>query len=276
MEIPVDGGNPASVWEAGASLKNRSLKHASGVATQDAVVVVPTYNERENISGLLETLFGLYPEIHILVVDDHSPDGTAGAVRELQGRHGNLMLLERMRTPGFAASYRDGFRQVLTGSQCQAVITMDADFSHDPSEIRHLLDELAGHDVVIGSRYVAGGSVRRWNPRRRLLSLAANLYVDAVLRLPVRDATSGFLCMRREALERALAESAVSEGYAFLVELKYLLGRSGSRMREHPIVFDERREGQSKMSAGKIWEALWMPWRIRLRPVPKRGRGYAK
>jgi dolichol-phosphate mannosyltransferase len=240
----------------------------TGVATENAVVVVPTFNERDNIAKLVETLLRLYPEIHILVVDDHSPDGTADAVRAVQGRHGNVKLLERMQNPGFAASYRDGLRQVLAEPWCQAVITMDADFSHDPSEIRHLLDKLPGHDVVLGSRYTAGGGVQCWNLWRRLLSRAANLYVYGVLGLPVRDATSGFLCMRRAALERVPVQHTVSEGYAFLVELKYQLGRSGSRMAEHPITFSERREGQSKMSVGKIWEAAWMPWRIRLRSRP--------
>jgi dolichol-phosphate mannosyltransferase len=235
------------------------------ISAQNAVVVIPTFNERDNIPQLIERLFGLYPEIRILVVDDHSPDGTSEVVRALQPRHPNLMLLDRVHNPGFAASYRDGFRRVLAEPWCKAVITMDADLSHDPSGIRHLLDKLAGNEVVVGSRYAAGGSVRNWNLRRRMLSRAANIYVRTVLGIPVRDATSGFLCMRREALERVPVQSTDSEGYAFLVELKYLLNRSGSRVAEHPISFDERRQGQSKMSAGKVWESIWLPWRIRLR-----------
>jgi dolichol-phosphate mannosyltransferase len=231
----------------------------------NAVVVVPTFNERNSIPKIVETLFRLYPEIHLLVVDDRSPDGTAEVVRQLQARYRNLMLLERMKNPGFAASYRDGFQQVLRESWCQAVVTMDADFSHDPAEVRHFLEKLAGCQVVVGSRYAAGGNVENWTLWRRLLSRTANAYVHAVLGLPVRDATSGFLCMRREALEGVALEESVSEGYAFLVELKYLLHRGGNRMAEHPITFAERREGQSKMSTGKIWEAAWLPWRIRLR-----------
>ena len=238
---------------------------AAVISAQNTVVVIPTFNERDNIPKLVEALFGLHPEIHILVVDDHSPDGTAEVVRALQPRHANLMLLERMHNPSFAASYRDGLRQVLAEPWCHAVITMDADFSHDPAVIRHFLSKLAGNDLVVGSRYAAGGSVRNWNLRRRMLSRAANFYVHVVLGVPIRDATSGFLCMRREALERVPIQSSASEGYAFLVELKYLLHRSGSRIAEHPISFDERREGQSKMSAGKVWESFWMPWRIRLR-----------
>lgn len=263
MELFVDDGYPARTGEAGAAPSaDVPLNQALGVSWQNAVVVIPTFNERDNIAKLVETLFRLYPEIHVLVVDDHSPDGTADAIRELQSGHRNLMLLERMHNPGFASSYRDGFRQVLAESWCRVVITMDADFSHDPSEIRHLLHKLADRDVIVGSRYIAGGSVRQWSLRRRLLSRGANSYVRVVLGLTVCDVTSGFLCMRREALERALILKTVSEGYAFLVELKWLLSSAKIRIAEHPIVFDERREGQSKMSVGKIWESVWLPWRI--------------
>ena len=142
---------------------------------------------------------------------------------------------------------------------------MDADFSHNPTEVGPMLSKLASADVVVGSRYAAGGNVQNWNLRRRLLSRAANFYVRAALGIPARDTTSGFICMRREALERVPVQKTSSEGYAFLVELKYLFNRAGCRIAEHPISFDERREGQSKMSAGKVWESFWMPWRIRLR-----------
>ena len=264
MAIPADSGNPR-IAPDGTPARAGSSRPAAACPAKHAAVVIPTFNERENIPKLVQTLTGLYPELHILVVDDHSPDGTSDAVREMQATHPNLMLLERMKNPGFAASYRDGFRKVLAEPWCQAVITMDADFSHNPEMIGHMLEKLAGHDVVLGSRYVAGGSVKNWNLRRRLLSRSANFYLHQVLGLPVHDTTSGFLCMRREALENVAVQDTASEGYAFLVELKYLLNRSGSRMAEHPITFDERREGQSKMSMGKVWESFWMPWRIRFR-----------
>jgi dolichol-phosphate mannosyltransferase len=237
----------------------------SPVPIANTAVVVPTYNERDNIPKLIDTLLDLYPAIHILVVDDHSPDGTAAVVRAIQSQRCNLMLLERSKNRGFAPSYRDGFRQVCAESWCRAVVTMDADFSHDPAEIGQMLSRLTDHDAVVGSRYIAGGSVRNWNRLRRMLSRGANFYLRAVLGMQVRDATSGFMCMRREALERAAVAQTASEGYAFLVELKHRLLGSGCRVAEHPISFDERREGQSKMSAGKMWEALWIPWRIRLR-----------
>lgn len=182
------------------------------------------------------------------------------------------MLLERMKNPGFAASYRDGFSKVLAEPWCQAVISMDADFSHDPAMISHMLEKLATSDVVVGSRYIEGGSVQRWNFRRKLLSRSANFYVRAVLGVPIHDTTSGFLCMRKDALQAVPVQRTASEGYAFLVELKYLLNRSGNSIAEHPITFDERREGQSKMSAGKIWESFWMPWRIRASFTERRAR----
>ena len=246
-----------------ANLMDRRPPAASLVPTQNTAVVIPTYNERDNIPKIIEALLNMYPDIHILVVDDDSPDGTSGLVREMQSQRPNLMLLERTRNRGFAPSYRDGFRRVLAESWCHAVITMDADFSHNPAEIAGMLHKLTGNDVVVGSRYTAGGSVQNWNLRRRMLSRAANFYVRAVLGLRVRDSTSGFICMRREALERVPVDQTASDGYAFLVELKYLFHHAGSRVAEHPISFDERREGQSKMSAGKIWESFWRPWRIR-------------
>lgn len=237
----------------------------SPVATENTTVVVPTLNERDNIAKILEALFDLYPAIHVLVVDDSSPDGTAGVVREMLSRYRNLMLLVRTDNRGFAPSYRDDFRQVLAEAWCRAVVTMDADFSHDPAVIGKMLGRLAASEVVVGSRYIEGGSVRNWNWRRRMLSRAANYYVRAVLRFGVRDTTSGFVGMRREALERSGVERTASAGYAFMVEMKYLLWRTGSTIVEHPISFDERREGESKMSAGKVWESIWLPWRIRLK-----------
>lgn len=244
----------------GSKLREPQAALESSVAVKNTVVVVPTFNERDGIAKLIETIFGLYPEIHILVVDDHSPDGTADTVRELQLRYSNLMLLERMENHGFGPSYRDGFRRVLAEPWCRAVVTMDADFSHDPLEIRAMLDRLAECDLVVGSRYVSGGGIGNWSLHRRWLSRGANLYVRALLSLPIRDTTSGFLCMRRESLENLPLNHIESNGYAFLVEMKYLLNRAGNRIVEHPIHFDERREGESKMSAGKVWESVFHPW----------------
>ena len=234
------------------------------IATPNTVVVVPTFNEADNIPKLVETVFGLYPDIHFLIVDDRSPDATGEIVRGLQPCHPNLELLLRTGQQSFGGSYRDGFRKVLAEEWCQAIVTMDADFSHDPAVIAKLLDLLEANDVVLGSRYVAGGAVRNWALRRRLLSRSANFYVRTVLGLPIRDVTSGFMAMRKRALAALRLDAIASDGYAFLVELKYTLFRQGCRFREYAIRFEERREGESKMSMGKIWESVWLPWRIRL------------
>jgi dolichol-phosphate mannosyltransferase len=243
----------------------RQPANSSAIGLQNTYVVIPTLNERENVAKLVSKLVSLYPEIHILIVDDRSLDGTAGAVRELQRSYRGVMLLERTQDHGFAPSYRDGLRLTLAEPHCQAIITMDADFSHDPAQIGTMIEKLEGCDMVVGSRYVAGGGVSNWKLRRRLLSRGANWYVRAVLGLPVHDATAGFLCIRPAALRDLPYAETVSHGFAFLVELKYLLCGAGCRMVEHPIVFDERREGESKMSVGRIWESLSLPWRILLR-----------
>jgi len=240
----------------------RCRTDTGAIALQNTYIIIPTFNERLNIGNLVERLALLYPETHVLIVDDHSPDGTAGVVRGLQARHSKLMLLERIADRGFAPSYRDGFRRALAEPECHAIVTMDADFSHDPAQIGPMIEKLAACDVVVGSRYIAGGGVANWRLRRRILSRGANLYVRAVLGLPVHDATAGFLCLRPSAIQKLSLDESASNGYAFLVEMKYLLQLAGCRMVEHPILFDERREGESKMSMGKIWESIWLPWRI--------------
>jgi dolichol-phosphate mannosyltransferase len=243
----------------------RDVVPKGGIALDNVTVVIPTFNESDNIPEMAETIFALYPAIHLLIVDDHSPDGTAQLVRRLQSRYPNLLLLECLRDPGFGRSYRDGFCQTLAQTWCAALVTMDADFSHDPAAIQHLVEKLSENDAVIGSRYVAGGGVDNWGLHRRLLSRFANLYVRAVLRIPLRDVTSGFMAIRRDLLERVRLDHLQSEGYAFLVDLKLALVSLDPRMAEHPITFRERREGQSKMSGKKIWESIWLPWRLRLR-----------
>jgi dolichol-phosphate mannosyltransferase len=241
------------------------VSHPNAPLAEGAVVIVPTFNERENIAPLVAAIFSRHPGIRLLIVDDDSPDGTAQAVRELQPAHPNLLLLHRRGEPSFARAYCDGFRSVLGNPWCRAIVTMDADFSHDPAVIGSLLAGLAAHDAVIGSRYTPGGKIDNWGLHRRLLSRCGNLYVRTVLGFQFKDATAGFIAMRPEALRRVPLDQVSSQGYAFLVELKMHLVRTGARIAEFPITFNERREGQSKMSGGKIWEALLLPWRIRFR-----------
>lgn len=228
-------------------------------------VIIPTFNERENIQSLVEMIFHIVPDCGVLVVDDHSPDGTAGVVRELMNRFPGLALLERTQDRGFGRSYCDGFLRVLQDGVTQTIVTMDADFSHDPENIPKMLKLCAQTqcDVVIGSRYVSSGGVRNWNWRRRVLSRFANWYARTILRVPVGDMTSGFMCISAHALRAISFERIHSDGYAFLVELKYLLTKQGAVLGEHPIIFTERREGQSKMSWKIIWESIWLPWKIR-------------
>ena len=228
------------------------------------VVVVPTYNECANLPLLVEALLAI-ADLRVLIVDDASPDGT-GALADSLARTsgGRLSVLHRSPPRGFGRSYVEGMRQAL-GMHAGLVCQMDADLSHDPADVPRLV-AAAGHaDLVIGSRYVAGGRIENWARRRILLSTFGNRYVRAITRLPVQDCTSGFRCWRREALERLPLERIVSNGYAFQVEMIWEATRAGCRVVEVPITFVERREGVSKLSSGMVAESVVLPWRLVLR-----------
>lgn len=227
------------------------------------IKLIPTYNENENIVSLTRAVFNLYPQTSVMVLDDNSPDGTSQAVRNLQTSFSNLHLHQRSGERGLGKSYREGFKKVLANERYQAIVMMDADFSHNPKEIRAMLAKLEEVDVVSGSRYVEGGGIENWRWDRRLLSRFANFYARTILKMPVRDLTTGFICLRREALKKIDLDSISSEGYAFLVELKYRLLKAGNKFYEYPIMFSERQEGQSKMSGAVIWESVWLPWKLR-------------
>lgn len=229
------------------------------------IVLIPTYNERENIVLLAEGIFRFYPEISILVIDDNSPDGTAAIVKNMQNKFSNLYLHQRIGKKGFGRSYLEGFKKILNDGRYETVVMMDADFSHDPKIIGSMLSKLADYDVVNGSRYVAGGGIKNWKWRRRLLSRFANFYAQTILGSEVKDLTTGFICLRKNVLSKINLDEIRSDGYAFLIELKYKLLRAGAKFCEHPIVYNERREGQSKMSTGIIWESIWLPWKLRFR-----------
>lgn len=233
------------------------------------VVVTPTYNEAENIQKLIPELFSRYPDIRVFVVDDASPDGTAKVVQGLATRYPGLAVLERPQKLGLGSAYRDAFGRVLARSDIEAVVTMDADFSHDPASVGRLLAALAEYDVAIGSRYVRGGRVVNWSVHRRLLSFFGNRYAQAILGIRIADLTAGFHAIRCSALARLSFAQMCTDGYGFLIELKYRLCRSGARITEVPIVFTERREGTSKLSRKTIWEAALLPWRLRLSKMKK-------
>jgi len=231
----------------------------------DTTVVIPTYNERENLSPLVRALLDLTPDLEVLVVDDASPDGTGRLAEELAAATGRVRVLHREGKLGLGSAYRDGFRLALNATDAEWICQMDADYSHDPTLLGKMLEILAREecDVVVGSRYVAGGSMRGSPWRRRLLSRGANAYVRLLTGLPIHDATAGFKCFRRSALERIDVARTRADGFAFQVEVSLLAWREGLRIREMPIPFVDRRRGASKMSYRIIWEGLRAVWRIR-------------
>jgi len=224
------------------------------------VIVLPTYNERDNIERFLRAVHAVSPTLEVLVVDDNSPDATADVARELGAELGNIEVLQRTGKHGLGSAYREGFEHVLYGGRGQTldvVISMDADLSHDPVVIPtmlRLIDE--GADAVIGSRYVRGGGTTDWPVRRQLLSRWGNRYTRWVLRLEPRDCTSGYRAYRASALAAIDPQSTGAEGYAFLTELLRRLTRRGYRIVETPIVFRDRTHGKSKMSGGIVVESM--------------------
>ena len=232
-----------------------------------AVVIIPTYNERENIEPLVSALVA-QADVRVLVVDDNSPDATGAVADALAQRHpGRVSVLHRTSDRGFGRSYIDGIRQALEMG-VDVIAQMDADFSHDPARLPALIAASASADIVIGSRYVRGGGIRNWSRRRRLLSRFANVYVRSITGLRASDCTSGFRCWRREALAALPLDEFVSDGYSFLVEMLFVAALQGRRIAEVPITYVERREGESKMSRGVIVESALTPWRL----VSTRGR----
>jgi dolichol-phosphate mannosyltransferase len=229
----------------------------------EKLVIVPTYNERDNIEPLLTALLALPHDLHVLVVDDGSPDGTGGVVREWKERLPRIHLIERDAKLGLGSAYREGFRYALEHG-AEYIFEMDADFSHDPQAIGEFLEHADEADVVLGSRYLNGVTVVNWPIRRLVLSYLANRYTRWVTGLPVNDATGGFKCFRRRALEAIRLDRVRSDGYAFQIEMSYKCWRKGFRIVEIPIVFVDRRAGTSKMNRRIIWEAAWMVWRLRL------------
>jgi len=239
----------------------------------NVTVIVPTYNERDNIASLVERLLE-HDGVNVLVVDDASPDGTGAVADAAAAQHpGRVEVLHRTGNRGFGRSYVDGITRAIA-RRADLICQMDADFSHDPAQLPALLAAADRADVVIGSRYVAGGGVVNWKKRRQLLSRFANAYVRAITHVAARDCTSGYRCWRREALESLPLDAFVSDGYSFLVEMLFTAARQGRRIVEVPITYVERREGQSKMSQAVILESAIMPWR--LIAAPKRARPTAR
>ena len=236
-----------------------------------ACVVLPTYNERENLPSIVPAILAAAPELDVLVVDDNSPDGTGALADDLAARDPRVTVLHRARKEGLGRAYLAGFQVALERGYGR-VMEMDADFSHAPERLPALLAASRDADVVLGSRYVQGGGTVNWGLGRRVLSQGGSLYARTILGLAVRDLTGGFKCFRREVLEALDLETVQSSGYAFQIELTYRAARRGFQIVEVPITFVDRRVGKSKMSRRIVAEALWMVWRIRFDRDANRGR----
>jgi dolichol-phosphate mannosyltransferase len=228
----------------------------------EKLVIVPTYNERENIDALLERLLALPFGLDVLVVDDGSPDGTADRVKAWQEKSPRVHMIQRPRKMGLGSAYRDGFRFAL-GNGAEYIFEMDADFSHDPEAIGDFLEAAKDADIVLGSRYLHGVTVVNWPLSRLILSYSANVYTRVITGMPIADATGGFKCFRRRALESVRLERVKTEGYGFQIEISFRCWKRGFRIKEIPIVFVDRRAGISKMHRQIIFEAAWMVWKLR-------------
>jgi len=226
------------------------------------VIVVPTYNEIENVERLVESVCSYQPGINILFVDDSSPDGTATLIKKMQQKRNCIHLLERPVKEGLGRAYIAGFKVALKKG-FQYIFEMDADFSHDPKEIPNFLKAIEDNDLVLGSRYIKGVNVVNWPLRRLLLSYFANMYTRIVTGLPIQDATGGFKCFRREVLENIDLDKIDSNGYGFQIELSFKAWKKGYRVKEIPIIFVDRQFGESKLSKNIMWEAIFLVWKLR-------------
>ena len=229
----------------------------------DKLVIIPTYNERENIEPMLEKLLALPYGLDVLIVDDNSPDGTAALVEEWQKKSERVHLIRRPGKMGLGSAYRDGFRYALQHG-AEYIFEMDADFSHDPDAIGEFLRAAQDADIVLGSRYLHGVTVVNWPLSRLILSYSANVYTRIITGLPLADATGGYKCFRRRALEGIRLDRVKSEGYSFQIEMSFRCWKRGFRIKEIPILFVDRRAGVSKMSRRIIWEAAGLVWRLRV------------
>lgn len=231
-----------------------------------SVIVIPTYNERENIGPLVGKIFSLLPEdVLVLVVDDNSPDGTADEVRKLQKDFPRLSLLLRSRKEGLGKAYIDAFLSVFKNGDVEKIVMMDADLSHDPNYLLEMFQHAMTHSVVIGSRYIKGGGTVGWELWRRILSRCGNFYCRFITRMPVHDCTGGFNIIDANLLRKIDMTKIDTSGYAFIMELKYALWKAGASFKEVPIIFKNRSGGESKISGHIISEGILAPWKMRFK-----------
>ena len=231
------------------------------------LVIIPTYNEMENIEDIITAVFGNEIEhLHILIVDDNSPDGTGEYVRKRAESEPKLHLLSRSGKLGLGTAYCAGFKYAIENGY-DYIFEMDADFSHDPKEIINFLSAIQDHDLVIGSRYIRGVNVINWPMQRLLLSYFANIYTRIITGMKIFDSTGGFKCFRREVLESIDLTKIKSNGYAFQIEMNFKAYKKGFKIKEIPIIFVDRQMGKSKMSKKIVREAVFMVWKLRLRSI---------
>jgi dolichol-phosphate mannosyltransferase len=228
-----------------------------------ALVIIPTYNERENLPELLRRIFAEGLPLEVLIIDDNSPDGTGAAADLLAAADPRVHVMHRPGKMGLGSAYVAGFRYAIEHDY-DAVFEMDADFSHNPDSLPEFLRELENADLVVGSRYLHGVTVVNWPLKRLILSYLANVYSRVITGMPIKDATGGFKCFRRQVLESLDLTRVKSDGYGFQIEINFKAWRKGFRIREIPILFVDRRAGESKMSRRIVWEAAWMVWRLRV------------
>src|SRR3712207_1814531 len=255
----------SSSWSAIWSLRGSVDATARDHRDVRVVVCVPTYNERANVAAMVRALRAMLPpDGGVLVIDDASPDGTGAEADRLASAIPNVEVLHRRRKEGLGPAYLAGFARALELG-AELVLEIDCDFSHDPADVPRLLAAAADADLVLGSRYVDGGGITDWGRTRRLISRGGSIYAKVILGLPVNDLTGGFKCFRREVLEAVDLDAVGTDGYGFQIEMTYRAVRAGFRVREVPILFRERREGASKMSARIAVEAFWKVPGLRFR-----------
>lgn len=231
----------------------------------NTLIIIATYNEKNSIGKLLAEIISIVPGIHILVIDDNSPDGTAAQIKSMRKQYPTIHLIERSGKLGYGSAFLTGFTWGMQQSTYNFFISMDADFSHAPQYIPHLLKAASESDVAIGSRYIPGGGTKNWGVHRKILSRGANIYSCLILGIPVHDCTSGFRCYRRSILEKIDFSKITSDGYSFLEELLYYCHRAGARFCEKPIIFVDREHGRSKLSRKEIFKAILAVPLLRLR-----------
>jgi dolichol-phosphate mannosyltransferase len=229
----------------------------------NTLIISPTYNEKKNIKSLIESVFNIDENYHILIIDDNSPDGTADIVKELQLKYKNLYLEERPGKAGLGTAYKYGFNWALKRNY-DNIVQMDADLSHDPIEIKEMVRLLNSYDLVVGSRYINGVSVVHWPIKRLLLSYGANVYARIVTGLPIKDSTGGFKAWKRKVLDSIDLNGVKSQGYSFQIEMNWRAWQKKYSIFEHPIIFADRTIGESKMSKKIMFEAIIVIWRMRI------------